>query len=61
MTEERVLVQLSGREQRLYDRLRGYIVKCEPGSGSGGRDLLLTKNLEAGYISSEQGIHDQGL
>ena len=41
MTDERVLVQLSGRERRLYDRLRGYVVKREPGAGSGVRDLLL--------------------
>lgn len=41
MTDERVLVQLSGRERRLYDRLRGYVVKREPGEGSGVRDLIL--------------------
>jgi len=41
MTDERVLVQLSGRERRLYDRLRAHVVKREPGSGSGVRDLLL--------------------
>ena len=41
MSDERVLVQLSGREQRLYDRLRAQVIKSEPGEGSGLRDLLL--------------------
>ena len=38
---ERVTVQLSGRDQRLYDRLRARVVKGEPGDGSSVRDLLL--------------------
>ncbi len=41
MSAGRVLVQLSGREQRLYDRLRARVIKSEPGEGSGLRDLLL--------------------
>ena len=41
MSGERVLVQLSGREQRLYDRLRARVVRSEPGEGSGLRDLIL--------------------
>lgn len=39
--DEKVLVQLSGRERRLYDRLRAVVVKSDPGDGSGVRDLLL--------------------
>ncbi len=41
MSEERVVIELNAREQRLWDRVRGYIVSFEPGSGSGMRDVLL--------------------
>ena len=38
---ERVVVQLNGREQRLYDRLRASVVRSEPGEPSTLRDLIL--------------------
>lgn len=41
MDPERVVVELTGREQRLYDRLRAMVVRKEPGTNSGLRDLLL--------------------
>lgn len=41
MALEHVVVELSGREQRLYDRLRALVVRKDPGTGSGLRDLLL--------------------
>jgi uncharacterized membrane protein YkvA (DUF1232 family) len=39
--EPRLTLSLNEREQRLYDRLRARVVRPEPGSGSGLRDLLL--------------------
>lgn len=39
--EERVLIDLSANEQRLYDRLRARITPSRPGEPSGVRDLLL--------------------
>lgn len=39
--DEPVTIDLNPREQRFYDRLRGYVVKQEPGRGSGLRDILL--------------------
>lgn len=37
---EPITIELNPREQRFYDKLRGYVVKQEPGRGSGLRDLL---------------------
>ncbi len=39
--EDRVEVDVRAREKRVYDRLRGRILKFEPGTGSGVRDLAL--------------------
>ena len=41
MTEARLELDLTAREQRWYDRLRSKLVTHEPGEGSGFRDLLL--------------------
>ncbi len=41
MAEARVEVDVRAREKRSYDRLRNRILKFEPGSGSGVRDLAL--------------------
>lgn len=41
MTEDIVTIDLNPRERRLYDRMRGQIVRLEPGAGSGLRDVLL--------------------
>ena len=41
MTEEKLVLDLSGREERLYDRLRAQVAVPRPGVGSGLRDLLL--------------------
>ena len=41
MSDERVLIRLNDREQRLYDRLRARVVRSEPGASSSLRDLLL--------------------
>ena len=38
---ERVVIQLNGREQRLYDRMRASVVRTEPGEPSTLRDLIL--------------------
>jgi uncharacterized membrane protein YkvA (DUF1232 family) len=38
---ERITIELNPRERRLYDRLRGQVVRCEPGASSGWRDVLL--------------------
>jgi uncharacterized membrane protein YkvA (DUF1232 family) len=38
---ERVVIDLSARERRLYDRLRARIVKQRPGDDTGPRDLIL--------------------
>jgi uncharacterized membrane protein YkvA (DUF1232 family) len=40
-SESQVTIELNPRERRLYDRLRTQVVKRQPGSGSGVRDLLL--------------------
>ena len=40
-TESTVTIDLSSREQRLYDRLRSGVVSPRPGARSGLRDLLL--------------------
>lgn len=39
--EPRIEIDLRARERRLYDRLRARVVKLEPGSRTGARDLLL--------------------
>lgn len=39
--EERVEIDARAREKRLYDRLRARVVRVEPGSHSGLRDVLL--------------------
>ena len=41
LEEERVLIDLDAKEQRLYDRLRSQLVAPRPGEPSGVRDLLL--------------------
>ncbi len=41
MTEKRIEIDLRARERRLYDRLRARVVKNEPGTSSGVRDLML--------------------
>ncbi|MCZ6822750.1 MAG: DUF1232 domain-containing protein [Deltaproteobacteria bacterium] len=41
MAEARVEVNVRAREKRSYDRLRDRILKFEPGSGSGVRDVAL--------------------
>jgi uncharacterized membrane protein YkvA (DUF1232 family) len=41
MTEERIVIELNAREQRLWDRLRAQVVQQEPGAASGLRDMLL--------------------
>ncbi len=41
MAEARVEVDVRARERRSYDRLRDRILKFEPGTGSGVRDLAL--------------------
>jgi uncharacterized membrane protein YkvA (DUF1232 family) len=38
---ERITIELNPRERRLYDRLRGRVVRSEPGTPSGWRDVLL--------------------
>jgi uncharacterized membrane protein YkvA (DUF1232 family) len=38
---DHITIELNPREQRLYDRLRTQVVRSEPGSASGWRDLLL--------------------
>ena len=40
-SESQVTIELNPRERRLYDRLRTQVVKRQPGSGSGVRDILL--------------------
>jgi uncharacterized membrane protein YkvA (DUF1232 family) len=35
------MIELNGRERRLYDRLRSQVITSEPGDGSGLRDLVL--------------------
>ena len=40
-SESPVTIDLNPRERRLYDRLRTQVIKRQPGSGSGVRDLLL--------------------
>jgi len=39
--DEPVLIELNPRERRLYDRLRAKIVRVDPGSSSGLRDMVL--------------------
>jgi uncharacterized membrane protein YkvA (DUF1232 family) len=39
--DEPVLIELNPRERRLYDRLRAKIVRVDPGSASGLRDMVL--------------------
>ncbi len=39
--EERIVLDLSARERRFYDRVRAQVIRGEPGDGSGIRDLLL--------------------
>ncbi len=39
--EDRVEIDVRAREKRSYDRLRARILKFEPGTGSGARDLAL--------------------
>ena len=41
MTEQKLVLDLSEREQRLYDRMRAQVAAPRPGLGSGLRDLLL--------------------
>ena len=41
MTDDRITIELNPREQRLYDRMRTQLVRPQPGSGSGVRDLML--------------------
>ena len=41
MSEERLEVDARARERRVYDRLRARILKIEPGTRSGVRDLIL--------------------
>ena len=41
LSHESVTIELNPRERRLYDRLRGQVVRCEPGASSGWRDVLL--------------------
>ncbi len=41
MAEARVEVDVRAREKRSYDRLRDRILKFEPGTGSGVRDIAL--------------------
>jgi uncharacterized membrane protein YkvA (DUF1232 family) len=38
---ERITIELNPRERRLYDRLRGRVIRSEPGASSGWRDVLL--------------------
>jgi uncharacterized membrane protein YkvA (DUF1232 family) len=38
---ERVVIELSARERRLYDRLRASVVRSEPGEPSTLRDMML--------------------
>jgi len=40
-SRSRVTIELNPRERRLYDRLRTQVVKRQPGSDSGVRDILL--------------------
>jgi uncharacterized membrane protein YkvA (DUF1232 family) len=39
--DERITLDLGGRERRLWDRLRGYVARAEFGERSGVRDLAL--------------------
>ena len=41
MSEQRLEIDARAREKRVYDRLRARILKIEPGSRSGVRDLVL--------------------
>ena len=40
-SEDTVTIELNPRERRLYDRVRGQLVRAEPGAPSGMRDVLL--------------------
>ena len=39
--EDCVIIELTPRERRLYDRLRARVVKARPGATSGVRDAIL--------------------
>ena len=39
--EEPITIDMEGREQRLYDRMRAAVAVPRPGAGSGLRDILL--------------------
>ena len=41
MAESRIEINLTGRDARLYDRVRGWIVSSRPNGRSGARDMLL--------------------
>ena len=41
MNGERLEIDLRARERRIYDRLREAVIKFEPATGSGVRDLVL--------------------
>ena len=41
MSDDTVTIELNPRERRLYDRLRRQVVRYEPGTNSGMRDLIL--------------------
>lgn len=41
MSDEPVTIELNPRERRLYDRLRDQVVRFEPGTSSGLRDVML--------------------
>jgi uncharacterized membrane protein YkvA (DUF1232 family) len=41
MESERVVIDLTARERRFYDRLRSQILRKRPGEGSGTADLIL--------------------
>ncbi len=41
VSDEPVTIELNPRERRLYDRVRGRVVRREPGTTSGMRDLIL--------------------
>ncbi len=41
MSDATVTIELNPRERRLYDRMRGQVIRREPGTASGMRDLIL--------------------
>ena len=41
MAESRIEINLSGRDARLYDRVRGWVVSSRPNARPGVRDMLL--------------------